>query len=60
MKGGAILSGIVESVEDDGVVALRVGSDVLLLELAEGSLTPEPGQAVFLSVPRIELYPYEL
>ncbi|CAG7649656.1 hypothetical protein [Actinacidiphila bryophytorum] len=57
-EGGAIVSGAVESVADDGVVALRVGDDVILLELTEDSLVPGLGQVVSLSVARIELYPY--
>lgn len=57
---GTVVSGTVEEVADDGVVALRVGSDVVLLEMAEGEALPEAAQTMSVRVPRIELYPYEL
>lgn len=54
---GAVLVGTVEEVEPDGVVALRVGPGLVLVELA-GSPPPDPrGRAVRLHVPDVGLFP---
>lgn len=59
-QGGTIISGTVESVAEDGVVVLRIGPDIVLLELVEPALMPQPAQVMSLNVPEIALYPYEL
>ncbi|MBW5481791.1 hypothetical protein [Streptomyces bambusae] len=50
--------GTVESISDDGVAAIRVASDIVLVEL--GPPTPSPHQRITFRVPRIDLYPYSL
>ncbi|MFF4448346.1 hypothetical protein [Streptomyces sp. NPDC001502] len=50
--------GIVESVGDDGVAAIRMASDIVLVEI--GPPAPSPGQRIMFHVPRIDLYPYSL
>ncbi|MFG2338766.1 hypothetical protein [Streptomyces yangpuensis] len=59
---GVVVTGEVLGVGGPGdpVVELRVGTDVLLVEVARGGDGPEPGRRISFVSPLIEAYPYEL
>ena len=46
--------------EDDPVLSLRLGPDVLLVEIDDSVPRPEIGEAIAVRVPSLELYPYQL
>ncbi|MFJ3976078.1 hypothetical protein [Streptomyces sp. NPDC090021] len=59
---GVVVTGEVLGVGGPGdpVVELRVGTDVVLVEVACGGDGPEPGRRISFVSSRIEAYPYEL
>ncbi|MEV4872194.1 hypothetical protein [Streptomyces syringium] len=54
------ISGVVENVDDDAVVSLRVGTDVVLVEMASCARTVHAGEAITFKTPALDLYPYQL
>lgn len=54
------LRGTVQAVGEDLVASLRVGRDVVLVEIAEGTVLPQPGTSITFDTPEIQLYPYQL
>ncbi|MFE6699809.1 hypothetical protein [Streptomyces sp. NPDC057718] len=50
---------VVDSVDHDGIVALRLASDIILVEW-EAVERPSPGERIQFSTSRVELYPYQL
>lgn len=50
---------VVESVDEDGIVALRITSDIILVEW-EAPEQVTPGQRIRFSTPSAEIYPYTL
>ncbi|APS21871.1 hypothetical protein TK78_25345 [Streptomyces sp. Tue 6075] len=50
---------VVDSVDHDGIVALRLASDLILVEW-EAVDPPSPGERIQFSTSRVELYPYKL
>ncbi|GGP59187.1 hypothetical protein [Streptomyces abikoensis] len=59
-EGGVSVTGVVERIDDDSVVALRIQSDVLLVEILDGPRPVAVGDCLRFTAPRLELYPYEL
>ncbi|MEU4210384.1 hypothetical protein AB0F13_10380 [Streptomyces sp. NPDC026206] len=56
----ASVTGVVERVDDDSVLVLRLKSDVLLVEMSEGAPKVAPGDCLTFTVSGLELYPYQL
>lgn len=56
--GGVTVTGTVETIGDDSVVALRVYSDILLVEIPKASRAVKPGDSLTFTVPVLEIYPY--
>ncbi|MFF7024518.1 hypothetical protein D7231_20195 [Streptomyces klenkii] len=54
-----MVSGKVEIVGEDSVLSLRIGSDIVLVELGTAE-SPEEGSAIRFTTPSIELYPYQV
>ncbi|MFV8129080.1 hypothetical protein [Streptomyces syringium] len=54
------VSGIVENVDDDFMVTLRVGTDVILVEMAPSAPAVHKGEPITFSAATLELYPYQL
>ncbi|MET9415955.1 hypothetical protein ABZY03_17590 [Streptomyces klenkii] len=52
------ITGVVASMDDDSVMSLRVGSDIVLVEFPDGSAAPCPGRTVEFTVAGIGIYPY--
>lgn len=50
---------VVDSVDSDGIVALRLASAIVLVEW-DATEIPSPGERIRFSTPRVELYPYKL
>ncbi|MFD9405706.1 hypothetical protein ACFWBN_01615 [Streptomyces sp. NPDC059989] len=50
---------VVDSVDEDGVVALRLASDIVLVDW-EADGVPSAGERITFVTPGIELYPYTL
>ncbi|MFD5421446.1 hypothetical protein ACFWJT_25880 [Streptomyces sp. NPDC127069] len=50
---------LVESVDDDGVVALRLASDIVLVDW-EAVVPPPVGERIILTTATVELYPYTI
>lgn len=50
---------VVDSVDNDGIVALRIDSAIILTEW-EAVERPSPGEWIQFSTSRVELYPYKL
>ncbi|MFI1780052.1 hypothetical protein [Streptomyces rubiginosohelvolus] len=50
---------VVDSVDHDGIVALRLASDIILVEW-EAVDRPSAGERIHFSTSRVELYPYQL
>lgn len=50
---------VVDSVDHDGIVALRLASDIILVAW-EAIDRPSPGERIQFSTSRVELYPYQL
>ncbi|KOU21912.1 hypothetical protein ADK52_22835 [Streptomyces sp. WM6372] len=58
-QGDVTVCAVVDSVDDDGVVSLRLGSDIVLVDW-EADALPSAGQRVLFVTPVIELYPYTI
>ena len=58
--GVSITGTIIQIEEEDGVVTLRLGTGVVMIEAPGIAREGAPGNAVTLYVPAIQLYPYEL
>ncbi|MFE5868069.1 hypothetical protein ACFQ6V_05350 [Streptomyces roseifaciens] len=54
------IAGTVVRVDDDAMMSLQVGSDIILVELPGGSPAPHPGESVEFTLPGIGIYPYTL
>ncbi|MFE3107101.1 hypothetical protein ACFXKJ_10925 [Kitasatospora indigofera] len=54
------LSGSVEQIGEDGVVALKIGRDIVLAEFVDSCELPIAGATVALCPVILELYPYDL
>ncbi|MET9448888.1 hypothetical protein [Streptomyces cinerochromogenes] len=62
------IRGVVATVGEDSVVAVRVGADVILVEFSEPTNSVRPGQvdkprvgdAVEFTTPQIDIYPYSV
>ncbi|MEU6990643.1 hypothetical protein ABZ953_08310 [Streptomyces sp. NPDC046465] len=52
--------GTVQTVDEDSVTSLRVGRDILLVEMANEAVPPQPGSTITFDTPEIHLYPYQL
>ncbi|MDI9886869.1 hypothetical protein QMZ92_21485 [Streptomyces sp. HNM0645] len=59
-EGKVRLRGTVQSVDDDGVVALRIDTDIVLIEAGRGSSGVNIGDSVEFETPDMHLYPYAL
>jgi hypothetical protein len=46
--------------DDDSVVEMRVGSDILLIEISNRRSELPVGGFISLQVPEVQLYPYDL
>ncbi|MGW1197291.1 hypothetical protein ACWD4B_15860 [Streptomyces sp. NPDC002536] len=55
-----VLTGLAERVDDDSVVALRIQTDILLVELPNAVRKVKPGESLTFAAPPLELFPYEL
>ncbi|RLU90394.1 hypothetical protein CTZ27_20885 [Streptomyces griseocarneus] len=53
------LSGVVERVDDDSVLTLRIQKDLVTIELA-GRDRPSQGDGISLKVKNLDIYPYWL
>ncbi|POX59843.1 hypothetical protein C3492_30305 [Streptomyces sp. Ru62] len=62
------IRGVVATVDEDAVVAIRVGADIILVELARPIDSVQPGQvdkprvgaAIEFTTPEIDIYPYSV
>ncbi|MEU6990637.1 hypothetical protein ABZ953_08280 [Streptomyces sp. NPDC046465] len=52
--------GTVQTVDEDSVTSLRVGRDIVLIEMANETVPPQPGSTITFETPEIHLYPYQL
>ncbi|MGW7378545.1 hypothetical protein [Streptomyces sp. NPDC054794] len=52
--------GTVQTVDEDSVMSVRIGRDIVLVEMADGAVPPQPGAKIKFDTPEIELYPYQL
>lgn len=52
--------GTVQTVDEDSMTSLRVGRDIVLIEMANETVPPQPGSTVTFDTPEIHLYPYQL
>ncbi|GHF30479.1 hypothetical protein GCM10010359_35730 [Streptomyces morookaense] len=59
-RPGVSITGMVERVDEDFTVALRVQSDILLIETPEHAPPVAPGTYLCFTVSCLELYPYQL
>ncbi|MFF4225691.1 hypothetical protein ACFYZH_22915 [Streptomyces abikoensis] len=57
---GVSVTGVVERIDDDSVVALRLETDVLLVEILDGVRPVAVGDRLRFTASGLELYPYEL
>ncbi|MCC3778793.1 hypothetical protein [Streptomyces sp. UNOB3_S3] len=57
---GVSVTGAVERIDDDSVVALRLEADVLLVEILDGVRPVAVGDRLRFTASGLELYPYEL
>ncbi|MFJ9523360.1 hypothetical protein ACIRPK_34605 [Kitasatospora sp. NPDC101801] len=47
-------------VADDPVVSIRVGGDILLIEMSEQRFRLTVGESIAITTAAVELYPYDL
>ncbi|MCC2279167.1 hypothetical protein LKL35_27615 [Streptomyces sp. ET3-23] len=59
-RPGVSVTGMVERVDEDSVVTLRIQSDVLLIETPKNARMATPGTYLNFTAPFLELYPYQL
>jgi hypothetical protein len=52
-----VFVGNLENIDDDGVAALRIGDNILLIRIVNGEFTD--GEMVRLVTQKISLYPYD-
>ncbi|WP_371792006.1 hypothetical protein OG285_22380 [Streptomyces sp. NBC_01471] len=57
---GVTVVGRVESVGEDAVIAIKVGLDIILIEMASNDSIPEAGSVISFNTPQIYLHPYHL
>ncbi|MGW4629391.1 hypothetical protein [Streptomyces rubiginosohelvolus] len=50
---------VIDSVDEDGMVALRMNSDIILVEW-EATQQAAPGDRIRFSTPTVDIYPYTL
>ncbi|MEU6549746.1 hypothetical protein ABZ915_05550 [Streptomyces sp. NPDC046915] len=66
LKGGryrrrvVTLCGTVKTVGEDFVTSVRVGRDIVLVEISKETVLPQPGTSIMFDTPEIQLYPYQL
>ncbi len=54
------VSGVVERVDDDSVVTLRIRTDLVMIEMVDASGVLAQGDSITFSVKSLDLYPYQL
>ncbi|MEU4032704.1 hypothetical protein [Streptomyces collinus] len=62
------IRGVVEAADEDYVVAVRVGADVVLVEVADAAASllpelagkPQVGDSIEFTTPQIEVHPYSV
>ncbi|MEU7576716.1 hypothetical protein AB0B50_03835 [Streptomyces sp. NPDC041068] len=52
--------GTVQTVDEDSMTSLRVGRDIMLIEMSNETVPPQPGSTIRFDTPEIHLYPYQL
>ncbi|MEU3355705.1 hypothetical protein [Streptomyces sp. NPDC037389] len=57
---GLSITGVVERIDDDSVVTLRIQADVLMVEMPDGAGEVAYGDWLKFVVSGLELFPYEL
>jgi hypothetical protein len=55
-----VIAGRVERISEDGIIDLRLGTDLVLLETSDGFLDAREGGGIELEVSCLDLYPTEL
>ncbi|MFK4598754.1 hypothetical protein [Streptomyces pristinaespiralis] len=53
-----LIRGKVESLDEDGVAGLRIGSDVLLIDVPSNAESVQVGTVVEFNAEQIDIYPY--
>ncbi|MET9423512.1 hypothetical protein ABZY06_22820 [Streptomyces sp. NPDC006540] len=56
--GIVLVRGVIESVDEDGVAGLRVGTDVLLIDVPQNAERVRVGMVVEFTAEQIDIYPY--
>ncbi|GGW56763.1 hypothetical protein [Streptomyces xantholiticus] len=57
-EGLVLVRGQLESVDEDGVAGLRLGSDVILVDVPSGAEEFPVGGTVEFTIGQIDIYPY--